>query len=195
MMSASGPGSVARAQQSSQIAKPNSTAAAGIRPRRSGYSSGSGSSLKRFATQPVARPSARHGLSSAKTSPKQQREDRDADPEADVDRGRREVLALRVGAEEPGVDGEEEHEDAERAEHDLERAREREQHLPGLRFSRGAPSRARARRTRRPARLPRRRRTASPGSGDRRGRRCRGRRGARGESRNENGPADAGPLS
>ena len=71
MMIASGPGSVARAQQSSQIAKPNSPAAAGMRPRRSGYSSGSGSAPveNRFAAQPVARPSARHGLMAAKTLP------------------------------------------------------------------------------------------------------------------------------
>ncbi len=71
MMSASGPGSVARAQHSSQIAKPNRPAAAGRRPRRSGYSSGSGSAsgASRPAIQPVARPSARHGLISPKTSP------------------------------------------------------------------------------------------------------------------------------
>ena len=70
MMSASGPGSVASAQHSSQIAKPNRPAAAGSRPSRSGYSSGSGSPFGERSRDPaVARPIARHGLSSRNTSP------------------------------------------------------------------------------------------------------------------------------
>ena len=55
MMSASGPGSVARAQHSSQIAKPNRTAAAGIRPSRSGYASGSGSASREALRHPARR--------------------------------------------------------------------------------------------------------------------------------------------
>ena len=70
MMRASGPGCVASAQHSSQIANPSRPSAAGSRPRRSGYSNGSGSSSDNLeAIHPVARPSARHGLNSRNTSP------------------------------------------------------------------------------------------------------------------------------
>ena len=129
MRSASGPGSVALAQHSSQMAKANRPAAAGKRPSRSGYSSGSGSASRatRAATQPVPRPIARHGLTQREDVSEEERDERDADPEADVDRRRREVLALgaRAGDARVGDDGEDE--DAERAEQDLHGARQREQ--------------------------------------------------------------------
>ena len=141
------------------------------------------------------RPIARHGLQQREDVAEQQREERHADPEADVDRGRREVLALRVRAEQAGVGGDEEDDDAEQAAA-APRARAGSGTAPGRASPSGAAatSRARARRTRRPARPPRRRRTASRGSAGRRGRRSRGRRGARAESMNDNGPADAGPF-
>ena len=50
----------------------------------------------------------------------QQRGERDADPEADVDHRRREVRVRPLGAEQARVDGDEEDEDAECAEQDLD---------------------------------------------------------------------------
>src|SRR5919108_270823 len=71
MSTASGPGSFAAAQHSSQIVKPRIPATAGQWPSRSGYSSGSGIDPRatRAATQPVARPIARHGFTSRNTLP------------------------------------------------------------------------------------------------------------------------------
>jgi hypothetical protein len=57
----------------------------------------------------------------------QQGRARHADPEHDVDRGRREVVALVVGAGEPRVDGDDEREQAQRAEDGVDAGGEREQ--------------------------------------------------------------------
>ena len=57
----------------------------------------------------------------------QQREERDADPEADVDRGRGQVVLLAVRPRQAGVDGHREHEHAERAQQHLHDEREAEE--------------------------------------------------------------------
>ena len=71
MRIASGPGSTAAAQHSSQMMNAKMPTTAGQLPSRAGYGSGSGSAprARRPATQPVARPIARHGLSTRNTFP------------------------------------------------------------------------------------------------------------------------------
>ena len=106
-------------QHSSQNAKANEAGdgrpAARGAPGRAAAPATSGSPMRRI-TAPVARPIARHGDSSRKTSPSSSDSDRDADPEADVDERRQQVVALDVGPGEAGVDAGDEQRDAERAE-------------------------------------------------------------------------------
>ena len=96
----------------------------------------------------------------------QQRGERHADPEADVDRRRGEVVLLGVGAGEAGVGGDRERRHAERAEHDLDREpAAAPAAAPGPARAAGATSRPRAPGTRPRARPPPRRRTAASGIG------------------------------
>ena len=69
MITATGPGSRAVPQHSSQMPKPAIPTAAGQRPSRAGYASGSGGSVTRLISEPAARPIARHGLIRRHTSP------------------------------------------------------------------------------------------------------------------------------
>src|SRR3954447_8710295 len=71
MITASGPGSLAAAQHSSQMMNPRILATAGHQPSRAGYGSGSGGGAREGlpTTHPGARPIARHGLTSRNTLP------------------------------------------------------------------------------------------------------------------------------
>src|SRR5215218_1032493 len=101
--------------------KPTTPAAAGQRPSRSGYGSGAGGSSPptRAATQPAARPIARHGLISRQTSPSTS--DANGTPTQNAtytNQGAMLSRWLSVPAR-PGVGCERQHEHAERSEHDV----------------------------------------------------------------------------
>ena len=123
---ASGAGSVAAAQVSSQMVKARIPAAAGQWPSRSGYGKGSGSPspATRAATQPVRRPTARHGLSSRNTSPNSSVANGTPIQTADVHRPRREVVHLVARSREAGVDRDREGADADGTEQHLDGERD-----------------------------------------------------------------------
>ena len=136
MSTASGPGSRAVAQHSSQIVKSEDPE----RRRPVAEALGVGQRLGHAAPrEPRARPAG----GAAERAPwaqqpedvaEEQRDERDADPEADVDRGRREVVLLDVRAGEPGVHGDREGADADGAEQDLHDERHARQRPLGHRL-------------------------------------------------------------
>ena len=112
-------------EASSSQAKATSPTAAGQRPSRAGYASGSGAATpSRPATQPAPRATARHGLMAANTSPTTRGEHGHADPEGDVDQRRQEVRGPGLHAGEARVDAHREDRHAEGAGQDLERHRD-----------------------------------------------------------------------
>ncbi len=195
MTIASGPGSVALAQHQLADREAEEARGGGAPADALGQASGAGiaPSVKRSPTQPVARPSARQGPDHPEDVAEQQRGERHADPEGDVDHRRREGRSAR-SCPRSGIDGEEEDDEAERAQEHLERHWEDEEVLLGRGFRRGRdqPSARATKETTSTAAAARR--TGSRGPGGRRGRRsaC-AKRSTRRVRRN--GPADAGPFS
>ena len=126
-------GSRPPAQHSSQTPKSERSrrrpaSARAARGRRSG--SAGRPREARATTQPTARPIARHGLSSRKTSPNSSDANGTPTQSADEDRGRREVVLLGVGPRQAGVDDGGERGDAQQPEHDVDR--DRQPHQPPL---------------------------------------------------------------
>ena len=142
------PGSRAVPQHSSQMPKPAIPTAAGQRPSRAGYASGSGGVAATRPVQPAG--GAADRAPRADQPPdvaEEQRRERDADPERDVDHPRREVVALgRRCPRAPRRRSRRARSTPERAEHDV--GGEREPDRPPLAASAAAAAATTARRAR-----------------------------------------------